>query len=119
MRDKIVKRIRRHKRIRKRILGTATRPRLCVYRSLGNFHAQLIDDLHEKTLLYLSTLNKEVKKKVAYGGNTKAAELLGQLLAEQAKSKGISKVVLDRGGFLYHGRVKALAESCRKNGLEF
>lgn len=119
MREVIEKRIRRHKRIRKKTIGTKARPRLCVYRGLANIHAQLIDDRAEETLLYVSTENKDFKKKIPYGGNVKAARTLGEILAEQAKKKGIAEVVFDRAGFLYQGRVKALAESARKHGLKF
>ena len=119
MQKKAEKRQRRHKRIRKSIFGTEKRPRLCVYRGLANIHAQLIDDINEKTLFSVSTTNKNFKKKTAYGGNVQAAKLLGEVLAEQAKQKGISEAVFDRGGFLYHGRVKALAESARERGLKF
>lgn len=119
MKAKLLKRIRRHKRIRRKIFGTETCPRLCVYRGLANIRAQLIDDMTEKTLLSVSTYDKDFKKKPACGGNVKAAEALGEVLAERAKNKGIIKVVFDRAGFLYHGRVKALAESARKHGLKF
>lgn len=119
MKEKLLKRIRRHKRIRRKIFGTKIRPRLCVYRGLANIRAQLIDDMTEKTLLSVSTYDKDFKKKPACGGNAKAAEALGELLAERAKKKGIIEVVFDRAGFLYHGRVKALAESARKHGLRF
>lgn len=119
MQRKTEKRQRRHKRIRGKIFGTEKRPRLCVYRGLANIHAQLIDDMNEKTLFSASTADKNFKKKIAYGGNVQAAKLLGKILAEQAKQKGISTAVLDRGGFLYHGRVKALAESAREHGLKF
>lgn len=112
-------RVARHDRIRKRLSGTAQRPRLSVYRSLKNTYAQIIDDVSNRTLLSLSTQDKEMKKSYAYGGNVKAAGLLGGVLAKKAKENGISKVVFDRGGYLYHGRVKALAEGARKAGLEF
>ncbi|MBL7084691.1 MAG: 50S ribosomal protein L18 [Candidatus Omnitrophica bacterium] len=119
MREKTEKRIRRHKRIRKKIFGTKERPRLCVYRGLANLSAQLIDDMDEQTLLSISTQDKNVKKKISYGGSVKAAKILGEMLAEEAKKKGITRVIFDRSGFLYHGRLKALAESCREHGLEF
>lgn len=119
MKEKLLKRIRRHRRIRKKILGTKVRPRLCVYRGLSNIQAQLIDDINEKTLASASTQEKEIKKKIPYGGNAKAASALGEILAEQAKKIGISEVVFDRAGFRYHGRLKALAEACRKHGLKF
>ncbi len=119
MREKQIKRIKRHKRIRKRMLGTKTRPRLCIYRGLANIQAQLIDDIKEETLVSVSTQHKDFKKQISYGGNLKAAVLLGKVLAEQAKTKGIAEVVFDRGGFLYHGRVRALADSAREHGLRF
>lgn len=119
MREKVEKRKRRHKRIRKKIFGTEVRPRLCVFRGLANIQAQLIDDINEKTLLSVSTQDKEIKKITGYGGNSKAAEFLGRILAERAKKSGITSVVFDRAGFHYHGRIKALAESARKHGLKF
>lgn len=119
MSEKAKKRIRRHKRIRKKVFGQKECPRLCVYRGLANTHAQLIDDISGKTLISISTHDKDIKKKVAYGGNVKAASVLGEVLAERAKKKGINKVIFDRGGFLYHGRVKALAESIREHGIKF
>ena len=119
MKEKILKRIRRHKRIRKKLVGTKERPRLCLYRGLVNIHAQVIDDINGKILLSVSTQDKDIKKKIGYGGNVKAAKLLGKLLAEQAKNKGVNEVVFDRAGFLYQGRVKALADSAREHGLKF
>ena len=119
MKEKTKKRIRRHKRIRKKVFGSEGRPRLCVYRGLANIHAQLIDDINEKTLLSVSTKDKSFKKELAYGGNAKAAQVLGELLVEKAKKKGITEVIFDRAGFHYHGRVKALAESAREHGLKF
>jgi len=116
---KIFKRINRHLRIRKKIAGTPELPRLCVYRSLQNLHVQLIDDSKGATLLYLSTLNKEFRPQVKYGGNVKAAAMLGEYFAKKAKEKGITRVCFDRGGNLYHGRIKAFAEAARKGGLEF
>jgi len=113
------KRIRRHKRIRKKVFGIESCPRLCVYRGTSNIQAQLIDDINERTLLSVSTQDKDFKKKMSHGGDIKAATLLGEIMAERIKDKGITRVVFDRGGFLYHGRVKALAESCRKHGLKF
>ncbi|MFC1631183.1 50S ribosomal protein L18 [Candidatus Omnitrophota bacterium] len=119
MKEKQVKRIRRHKRLRKKIFGTQQKPRLCIYKGLANTHAQLIDDLNEKTLLSVSTQDKDIKKTIGYGGNIKAARQLGEILAQRAKDKGISEVVFDRGGFLFHGRIKALAEAARKQSLKF
>ncbi|NQS99508.1 MAG: 50S ribosomal protein L18 [Candidatus Omnitrophica bacterium] len=119
MRENQKKRIKRHRRIRKKIVGTEKRPRLCVYRGLANLHVQLIDDLSAKTLLSVSTQDKDLKKKLGYGGNIKAARLLGEVLAKRAQEKGINEVVFDRGGFLYHGRIKALAETAREHNLKF
>jgi len=102
--------------VRKDISGTASRPRLSVYKSHRNLYCQLIDDQAERTLLGMSTLSKEIS---GYGGNVKAAEMLGGELAKAACQKGIKKVSFDRGGFKYHGRIKAVADAARKNGLEF
>ena len=112
-------RIRRHKRLRQKIIGSNARPRMTVHRSLANFYVQFIDDINGKTLCSISTLSPKIKGKVKYSGNIKAAEVLGEIAALLAKSKGISKVVFDRGGYIYHGRIKAFAESARKNGLSF
>lgn len=112
-------RIKRHGRIRSRMSGTSQRPRLCVHRSLTNLYGQIIDDTSNRTLFSLSTRDKEIKEKFAYGGNVKAATLLGEVFARRAKEKGISKVIFDRGGYLYHGRIKAFAESLRKAGMDF
>ena len=113
-----VARLKRHKRIRKKIAGTKERPRLSVYRSLKNIYAQLIDDENNTTLLTCSTQQKELKEKVK-ANNINAAALLGELVAKGAKEKGIESVVFDRGGYLYHGRIKAVAEAARKGGLKF
>lgn len=118
MNSKKISRYFRHSRIRKRIAGTTDRPRLNVYRSLKNLYAQIIDDVGMRTLLSVSTQDDDIKKACKYGGNIKAAGLLGQILAKRAKEKGITKVVFDRGGYIYHGRVKALAEEARKAGLD-
>ncbi len=109
----------RHQRLRKKISGTETRPRLCVYRSLKNISAQLIDDINGKTLLSLSTFDKAAKSAITYGGNLKSAETLGRLLAEEAKKKGVTKVVFDKTGRIFHGRIKAFADSARKAGMVF
>jgi len=119
MSDTRLKRIKRHKRIRRKMIGTENKPRLSVYCGLSNTHVQFIDDMNEKTLLSVSTKDKDLKVKIGYGGNVKAATLLGEIATERAKSKGIEKIVFDRGGFLYHGRVRALADACRKGGLKF
>lgn len=114
-----VRRQARHERVRKIVAGTPDRPRLCVHRSLKNLSAQIVDDSSRKVLIGLSTQNKELRKKLKSGGNISAASVLGEALAAQAKGKGISKVAFDRGGYLYHGRVKAFADAVRKGGLEF
>ncbi len=117
---KLEGRLKRHKIIRKKVAGTKDRPRLSVYRSLNHLYAQVIDDLTGKTLLSLSTVSPDVKDKVnKNSGNVKGASALGISLAELCKKNKITKVVFDRSGYLYHGRVKALAEACRKGGLEF
>ena len=114
-------RIIRHFRIRKRVQGTAERPRLAVYPSLQHLEAQLINDFEQTTLLGLSTKSKDFKKKsgLKQGGNVKAAVDFGKFVAEKAKEKGIQKVVFDRAGFLYHGRIKAFADAAREQGLSF
>ncbi len=112
-------RLRKHERIRAKISGTAERPRLCVFRSLSNIYAQIIDDTAGRTLVSASTLDGEIKEKSAYGGNAEAAKSVGTLIAKRAAEKGIETVVFDRGGYLYHGRVKALAEAAREAGLKF
>lgn len=114
-----IARIKRHKRIRKTLSGNNERPRVCVYRSLTNMFVQAIDDKKGITLVSASTLDREIKEKIKYCGNIKAAEMLGTVFAKKLKEKGIGKVVFDRGGFLYHGRVKALAESIRKESIDF
>ena len=110
-------RVERHNRIRKSLSGTADRPRLNVFRSNANITAQIIDDEKGVTLVSASTLEKELK--ITNGGNVEAAKLIGAEIAKRAKKAKITKVVFDRGGYLYHGRVKALAEAARENGLEF
>lgn len=111
------RRSRRHRRVRGKAVGTPDRPRLCVYRSLNHIYAQVIDDLAGRTLASASTRDKGFS---ATGtGNATAAALVGQAVAERAKAAGVSKVVFDRGGFMYHGRVRALADGARKGGLEF
>lgn len=109
-------RTRRHIRVRRKISGTAERPRLCVYRSNTNIYAQVIDDVAGKTLVSASTLDKEVKTKKA---NKEAAKEIGSLIAKRAKDAKISNVVFDRGGYVYHGVVKELAEAAREGGLKF
>ena len=107
----------RHERIRKTIMGTSATPRLCVFRSNTGIYAQIIDDETRTTLVSASSLDKELK--LANGSNVEAAKVVGKAIAEKATKAKITKVVFDRGGYLYHGRVKALAEAARENGLEF
>ena len=109
----------RHERVRKKISGTAERPRFCVYRSLKNIYVQVIDDTKGVTLCQASTLDKEIKPQLESVDKKGAAKLVGKLAAERALAAGIKEVVFDRGGYLYHGRVKALADSARENGLKF
>ena len=116
---KVVQRKYRHNRIRKKSFGTKERPRLCVFRSLKNFSAQVINDVDHKVIVGLSTQSKDVRDKIKKGGNMEAATLLGEQFGQRAKEKGVTKVCLDRGGYLYHGRVKAFADAARKAGLEF
>jgi len=117
-RQRNVIRQRVHTRIREKMSGTAERPRLNVYRSLTHIYTQLIDDLNGVTLAAASSLGKKGEETL-YGGNIEAAKAVGTLIAERAKEKGIKKVVFDRGGYLYHGRVKALADAAREAGLDF
>ncbi|MDY3303850.1 MAG: 50S ribosomal protein L18 [Clostridia bacterium] len=117
--DSNAARIKRHYRVRKNISGTPERPRLNVFRSLSNIYAQVIDDTTGKTLVSASSLDKEVKDKVANGGNKEAAKEVGLLVAKKAVDAGIKAVVFDRGGYVYHGRVMELAEGAREGGLEF
>lgn len=116
--SKATKRI-RHRRVREGLAGTGSRPRLCVFRSLNHIRAQIIDDTVGQTLASVSTLDPQVRSKVDGMGKSKRAELVGTLLAEKALGQGIKQIVFDRGGYKYHGRVKALAEAARKSGLEF
>ncbi|MBO8126508.1 MAG: 50S ribosomal protein L18 [Firmicutes bacterium] len=117
--DRKKARARRHLRVRKKVFGTPERPRLSVFRSLNHIYAQIIDDTTGNTLVAASSLDRDLRGQLKTGGNIEAARAVGKLVAEKAKEKGISKVVFDRGGNLYHGRVKALAESAREAGLEF
>jgi large subunit ribosomal protein L18 len=112
--DRKVNRLKRHRRVRVRLSGTAERPRLAVYRSLNHLYAQLIDDMGGRTLASASTVALKAK-----GNSMDEAAKVGKAIAEQAKSAGLTKVVFDRGGFLYHGRIKALADAAREAGLEF
>ena len=114
--DRKAERIRRHKRVRRKISGTAECPRLCVFRSNSNLYVQVIDDVKGVTLAQASTLDKEVKTKKA---NKEAAKEVGALIAKRAIEKKIKTVVFDRGGYIYHGVVRELAEAAREGGLEF
>lgn len=117
--EKWKKRHRRHLRVRRRVFGTKERPRLSVYRSLKNIYCQLIDDSEGRTLAAASTLMPEIKKQLPWGGNKRAAELVGEKIADEAKKMGISQVVFDRSCYKFHGRVKALADAARKANLRF
>ncbi len=119
LKEKYRKRLKRRKGIRRKIFGVKEKPRLSVYRSSRNTYCQLIDDTTGSTLASVSTLTKDIRDKLLYGGNKKAAELVGQKIAEEAKRIGITAVVFDRGGYKYHGRIKTLADSARKNNLIF
>ena len=112
-------RMRRHRRVRKTIVGTTERPRLNVFRSLRHIYAQIIDDTVGCTLVSASTVDHDVRSQVAGLEKTEAAQAVGQVLAERATAKGVTRVVFDRGGYQYHGRVQALADAARKGGLEF
>lgn len=113
------KRIYRHNRIRRKVVGTNAVPRLCIHRSLKNFQAYVINDEEDRVILGKSTLSKDLKASIKSGGNVAAAKALGEAIAKDAVAKGIKKVCFDRGGYLYHGRVKAFAEGAREGGLEF
>lgn len=110
---------RRHTRVRKRVFGTADRPRLCVFKSARHIYAQVIDDSKGHTLVSASSLNGDFKEHAGHRGNVEAAKKLGGVIGKKALGKGLKKVVFDRSGFLYHGRVKAVAEGAREAGLEF
>ncbi len=109
----------RHNRVRKKVTGTPEKPRMNVFRSVNHIYVQLIDDYSNKTLAAASSVDKELKGKIKTGGNIVAAKTVGQLVARRAVDKGIKNIVFDRGGYLYHGRIKALAEAAREGGLEF
>ena len=119
LKEKYRRRLKRHKGIRKKVFGDKEKPRLSVYRSSKNIYCQLIDDTTGKTLASASTLIKDIKDKLPYNGNVEAAKLVGQKIAEEAAKIGITKVVFDRSGYKYRGRVKALADSARENNLVF
>ena len=108
-----------HVRMRKTLAGTPERPRLCVHRSSKHIRAQVIDDQTGRTIVSASSLDAEVKAQIKGGGNIAASKVVGKVVAERAKSKGVEKVVFDRGGYQYHGRVQAVAEAAREAGLKF
>ena len=112
-------RIRRRHRVRRNIRGTADRPRLAVFRTHKHIYAQIIDDASGRTLVSASTVDKQLRDAVAFGGNKQAAEAIGKAVAERAQAAGVKKVCFDRGEFRYHGRVAALADAARSAGLEF
>jgi large subunit ribosomal protein L18 len=105
--------------MRKRIAGTSERPRLCVHRSTKHIRAQVIDDNTARTIVSASSLDKDVRKVIKGGGNIAASRVVGKAIAERAQAKGVNKVVFDRGGYQYHGRIQALAEAAREAGLKF
>ncbi|MGH7384311.1 MAG: 50S ribosomal protein L18 [Candidatus Rokuibacteriota bacterium] len=117
--QKILGRKIRHLRIRRQVIGTPERPRLAVFRSLNHIYAQVVDDTSGRTLAAVDSRAPEFRQKAKAGGNVAAAKIVGELLAQRAKASGISQVVFDRGGYQYHGRVKALAEAARAAGLAF
>ena len=112
-------RIRRHARVRRRVEGSSEKPRLCVFRSLSHIYAQVIDDVSRVTIVSASDVEKDIVSKVGGKKKSDVATLVGTLVAERAKQKGITKVVFDRGGYPFHGRIKALAEAARAGGLSF
>jgi large subunit ribosomal protein L18 len=114
-----IARKRRHRRVRKKVFGTASQPRLNVFRSLRHIHAQIINDEVGQTMVSASTLDRELKEQIEGLDKTAQAHIVGKALAERALAQGVTKVVFDRGGYKYHGRVKALAEGSREGGLEF
>jgi large subunit ribosomal protein L18 len=105
--------------VRKKVFGSTEKPRLNVFRSLNHIYVQVIDDFSGRTIVAASSADKEFKGKITTGGNVEAAKTVGTLIAQKAAGKGIRKVIFDRGGYLYHGRIKALADAARKGGLEF
>jgi large subunit ribosomal protein L18 len=108
-----------HVRMRRKIAGTPERPRLCVHRSSKHIRAQVIDDQTNRTIVSASSLDKEVRARLKGGGNVAASKVVGKVIADRARAQGIEKVVFDRGGYQYHGRVQALAEAAREAGLNF
>ncbi len=119
MKSKEESRSKRHRRLKKKMFGTESKPRLVVHRSLKNISGQVIDDATGKVLFSLSTNDKATKQQFTKAGNVKSSEMFGEIFAKAAKEKGFNKVIFDRAGYLYHGRIKAFADSLRKGGLEF
>lgn len=117
--DKRSARLRRHRRVRKRVFGTPERPRLCVFKSIKHIYAQIIDDENGLTLVSASTLSSDLRDEISGGNNIEAAKAVGEVIGRKALEKDITNVVFDRGGYLYHGKVKALAEAAREAGLSF
>ena len=117
--DRLKKRFRRKQSIRKRLVGSTERPRLSIFRSTNHMYAQIVDDTTGNTIVSASTLSEELKGKIKSTGNVDAAKKVGELISKVAKKNNISRVAFDRNGFLYHGRVKALADAAREGGLEF
>ena len=117
--DRDKARVRRKMHIRKKVYGFTERPRLCVFRSLNHIYAQVIDDDKGVTLASASTLDKDIKGQIKSGGNKNAAKLVGASIAKRAVEGGVTRVIFDRNGFLYHGRIQVLADAARENGLEF
>lgn len=118
-RSRNASRQRRHLRVRRSVRGTSERPRLSVFRSLAHIYAQVVDDQDGRTLAAASSLDPEIRTQVAAAKKTEAGKLVGQLVARRAKAHGVERVVFDRGGYLYHGRVKAVADGAREGGLDF
>jgi large subunit ribosomal protein L18 len=114
-----IKRIRRHTRIRKKLMGSTERPRLVVHRGAKNITAQIVDDVKGITIVSAASFDNNLRSKVKFGGNVEAAKAVGTQIAKLAKEKSVNRVVFDRGGYIFHGRIKALAEAARQNGLEF
>ena len=113
------RRLKRHQRVRNKVFGTPEKPRMCVFRSAKNISVQIIDDTKGHTLVAASSIDKDLKDQISYGGNKEAAKIVGEAIAKKALAAGIETVSFDRGGFLYHGRVKELADGAREAGLKF
>jgi large subunit ribosomal protein L18 len=117
--DKRSARLKRHRRVRKKVFGTPERPRLCVFKSIKHIYAQIIDDENGLTLVSASTLSSDLRDEISGGNNAEAAKAVGEVIGRKAVEKDITSVVFDRGGYVYHGKVKALAEAAREAGLSF